>query len=377
MSVWGSTAGVALLVGPIAGGLLLQAAGWEWIFFINVPVGIIGIIAVWRLVPALPTSPHRFDVAGIALSAAGLFLVVFAIQEGPRYDWGTVFGSVTVSWMIAWGGALLGVFVWWQRHNPAEPLLRLDLFADRNFSLANTAIWGMGFAATAWAIPLLLFAQKSMGLGILRSALLMVPLAVLSLLLAHPVGKLTDRLHPRNLSVFGLCAVALGTLWLGAVLSPTRPVWQIVAPLALIGLGNPFVWAPLAATAQRNLPGHLAGAGSGVYNTTRQVGAVIGAAATGMLMDSRLTSLLGGAPGDGARGGTEQIRAQAGALPPDLRADFATAMGQSLWLSAGVLTISVVAAAFLVAPAKPSPPRPAAAASLDDAAASQDGEPGP
>ena len=86
MALWGATAGVATLVGPILGGVLVDTFGWEWIFFINVPVGIIGFVLAWRLVPTLATHTHDFDWVGVALSAVGMFLLVFGIQEGEKYD---------------------------------------------------------------------------------------------------------------------------------------------------------------------------------------------------------------------------------------------------------------------------------------------------
>ena len=88
MSLWGAVAGVAVLVGPILGGLLVDGLGWEWIFFVNVPVGVVGFVLAARLVPALSTSVRRFDLLGVALSAVGMFLLVFGIQEGQTFDWG-------------------------------------------------------------------------------------------------------------------------------------------------------------------------------------------------------------------------------------------------------------------------------------------------
>src|SRR6476469_9398350 len=96
MAIWGATAGMATLVGPILGGVLVDGLGWEWIFFINVPVGLVGFALAWRLVPTLTTHPHKFDIPGVLLSALGLFLVVFGIQEGETYDWGTITGPITV-----------------------------------------------------------------------------------------------------------------------------------------------------------------------------------------------------------------------------------------------------------------------------------------
>jgi EmrB/QacA subfamily drug resistance transporter len=349
MGLWGSVAGVAILVGPLAGGFLVDTFGWEWIFFINVPIGIVAFVLAYRVVPKLPTHVHKFDIPGVILSAVGLFLLVFGIQEGQKYDWGTIKGPITVWSLIIAGVLVLGVFVWWQAHTKGEPLMSLGLFSDRNFSLANVGIATMGFAITGMAIPLMLFAQKGMGLSPMRSALLMIPLAVVTAALARPVGKLTDRVHPRYIAGPGFALTSFSLFWLGAVASPTTSVLAILAPLAVMGAGNAFIWAPLAATATRNLPIRQAGAGAGVYNMTRQVGAVLGSAAVGVLMQNRLTAqfsaLAGGHPID-----QSALRQSSGALPAPLLEPFSTAMGQSVFLPAAVLLIGLVAVLCFAAP---------------------------
>lgn len=345
MSLWGATAGVATLVGPLVGGLLVDGAGWEWIFFINVPVGVIAFVLAWRLVPKLPTHQHRWDVPGVVLSAIGLFCLTFGIEEGQKYDWGTITGIISVPALIVVGILVLIVFVWWQgraaRVDGSEPLLPLKLFRDRNFSLSNLAISAMGFAITAMAFPLMLFAQKVLGLSPTQSALLMIPMAVLSGGLAPVVGRLTDRTHPRYLAGTGLLLLSGSLLWLSTEMQPGVAIWRLLLPLSLLGAANAFIWAPLSATATRNLPVQLAGAGSGVYNTTRQVGAVLGSAAIGTLMQSRLAAHLPQLSGTDA---TAQYKP--GAVPEFLQSGFASAMAQSLLLPAGILLIGFVAAMF-------------------------------
>ena len=180
MSLWGAVAGVATLVGPILGGVLVDTLGWEWIFFINAPVGVIGFVLALRLVPKLETHSHRFDWFGVVLSAIGMFLLVFGIQEGQRYDWGRITGPISVWSLIIAGAVVLAVFVIWQRRNRSEPLLPLGLFRDRNFSLANSAIAMVGFAITAMVFPVMLYAQSVRGLSPIEAALLLAPMAVLN-----------------------------------------------------------------------------------------------------------------------------------------------------------------------------------------------------
>lgn len=320
MSVWGATAGVATLVGPLAGGVLVDGLGWQWIFFVNVPVGLLGLVLAARLVPALPTHPHRFDLLGVALSGVGLFCIVFGLQEGGPYGW--------VWWIWALIGAgvgLVAVFLRWQAVNPREPLIPLSIFADRNFSLANLGIAAISFATTAMFLPLMFYAQSAAGLSPARAALLTAPMAVASGGLAPLGGWLVDRARPGPVIGSGFCALAAALVWLAAGMTPGTPAWRLALPLGLLGMGMAFVWGPLAATATRNLPPALAGAGSGVYNTTRQVGAVLGSAAMAALMSWRV------------------------AAEP-----LGTAMAQSMLLPAAVALLGVLAAVFLVGAAQPN-----------------------
>lgn len=340
MGLWGATAGVATLVGPLAGGLLVDAFGWEWIFFVNLPVGVIGFVLAWMLVPDLETSTHRFDIVGVVLSALALFLIVFGLQEGEHYDW-----APWVWAMIGGGVAVLIVFVWTQARSRTEPLVPLDLFRDRNFSVANLAITTVGFTVTSMSLPIMFFAQLARGLTPTEAALLMVPMAVVSGALAAPAGRLLDRVDPRMLLVPGLLMVAASLFWYSALMTVDTPIWMLLLPSALMGLGNAGMWGPLATTATRNLPPRQAGAGSGVYNTTRTVGSVVGSASIAAFMQGRLEANLPGASdAAGGFGG--------GALPPVVAEGFSHAMSQALLLPACVMLLGVVAVFFLRAPVR-------------------------
>ncbi|WP_182560417.1 DHA2 family efflux MFS transporter permease subunit [Microlunatus kandeliicorticis] len=345
MSLWGAVAGVATLVGPVAGGLLVDGPGWEWIFFINVPVGVVAFVLAARLVPALPTAVHRFDLVGVALSAIGLFCVVFGIQEGRQYDWGTIAGPLHVWMLIAFGLLALVAFVVWQRVNRGEPLVPLGLFRDRNFSLANLAITSVGFTVTSQGFPLMLYAQAVRGLTPTGSALLFVPMAVISGGLAPFVGRLTDRMHPRYLAGFGLLCLSVSLIWLSHEMTPDSPMWRLLLPIALLGVANGFMWSPLGTSATRNLPPSRAGAGAGVYNTTRQIGAVLGSASIAALIDARLAAEL-----PSAGGGAGATEAGVGKLPEALHAGFSTAMAQAMLLPALVVLVGFVAVLFFALP---------------------------
>ena len=344
LSLWGATAGVATLVGPILGGILVDGLGWEWIFLINVPVGVVAFVLALRLVPRLDTHVHRFDVLGVVLSAIGMFLLVFGIQEGEDYDWGTITGPISVWSLIAAGLIVIAIFIGWQAINKREPLMPLPLFRDRNFSLANLAITTVGFAITAFSFPLMLYAQAVRGLSPTESALLLIPMAVISGVLAPFVGKLTDRVHPRYVAGVGLASLPISLVWLSVVMAPDTPIWELMLPISLLGVANGFMWAPLGSTATRNLPMHQAGAGAGIYNATRQIGAVLGSASIAALMQARLaTHLPSGSSGGASEAGVRE-------LPAFLHAGFSQAMADSLLLPAGVIVVGLIAALCFARP---------------------------
>lgn len=337
MGAWGAVAGVATLVGPILGGVLVDSLGWEWIFFINLPVGVVAIALALKFVPALPTHEHKFDLLGVVLSGIGLFCIVFGIQEGQKYDWDGRIWTLIIAGLI-----VFAAFVYWQAKNRNEPLVPLALFRDRNFSLSNIGIAAMGFAMAGMMLPIMFYAQSVTGLSPTRSALLFVPMALLTGALAPNVGKLVDRVHPRYIAGTGLLLLAVALLAFAAVMTPTTAIWKLLLPVALMGIANAMIWSPLAATATRNLPMSQAGAGAGIYNTTRMIGSVLGSAGIGALIQSRLAAEIPGASGSNEFSGR---------VPEMLRDGFTTAMAQSLILPTIVLLIGVVAVSFYARPA--------------------------
>ncbi|HEY5855781.1 MAG TPA: MFS transporter [Aldersonia sp.] len=335
MGAWGAVAGVATLVGPILGGVLVDGLGWEWIFFVNVPVGIVAFVLALRFVPELETHGHEFDIPGVVLSAVGMFLLVFGIQQGASFDW-----SAQIWLMIGAGVAILAVFVFYQSRNRGEPLLPLGLFRDRNFALSNVAISAMGASVTAMMLPVFFYLQAVRELSPTRSALVFAPMAIVTGVLAPFVGRMVDKTHPRYIPTFGFALVAVSLLWLSQLMTVDTPIWQIMVPAIAMGIGNACIWAPLAATATHNLPLQQAGAGAGVYNTTRQVGSVLGSAGVGALITARMAAQ--GIDGDVSEGSSSQ------ALPEFLRVPFSTALSESMLLPAAVLVIGLIAVLFFV-----------------------------
>jgi EmrB/QacA subfamily drug resistance transporter len=336
VSVWGATAGVATLVGPLAGGALVDGLGWQWIFFVNVPIGLVGLaLAVW-LVPALPTQAHRFDLVGVGLSGLGMLLIVFGLQEGQAAHW-----QPWIWAMIVAGIGFMSVFVYWQAVNTREPLIPLRVFADRDFRLCNAGVAVTAFAMTAMMLPLPFFLQAGCGLSATRSALVIAPLAVANGVFAPFGGVVVDRYHPRPVLGFGFSVMAIGLTWLSFEMSPSTPIWRLLLPFAVIGVGSAFVWAPLTATATRNLPADLAGAGSAVFNSVRQLGAVLGSAGMAAFMTWRIGAEMP-SPAPSAEDATDLQ------LPEFVREPFAAAMAQSVLLPAFVVLFGIVAALFVL-----------------------------
>ncbi|MFL0578554.1 DHA2 family efflux MFS transporter permease subunit [Dietzia sp. 179-F 9C3 NHS] len=297
MGTWGAVAGIASVVGPVAGGVLVDSLGWRWIFFVNIPFGVLAVTLVWLWVPRLPTTRHRYDGAGIILSALGMFLMVYGIQQGESHGWGTP--TLT---LIAAGVVVLVAFVWWQSRVRTEPLVPLRLFRDRNFSLGNTAVTTIGFVTAGTMVPFMFYLQTVREQTPTQAGLMLLPMALVAGFLAPLVGRLADRFDPRLFTAVGYGSYAVALAWLALVLGSDVPVWVLLITIGLMGVANGCVWAPTSSTAMRRLDPVIAGAGSGVYNTTRQVGAVLGSAAIGALMQTRMA-----ATGDAAQGIAEAM----------------------------------------------------------------------
>ncbi len=383
MGLWGATAGVATIAGPLLGGVFVESWGWEWIFFVNVPVGAVALVLALTRLPRLATNKRSFDVLGVVLSVVGLFAVVFGLQEGGTYDWGTIVGPITVWRVIGLGVLVLVGFVLWQHHLRDDALLPLRLFRSRNFSLANVAGMSVSFAMIGIFFPLTIFLQSILGLSPLHAALVNLPGSLVSGIVAPLAGRLSDRFPAKWVVAtgFGLLAIAIG--WLAAVVGPGVPVVTIVAPMTLFGIGTGCVFSPLANLATSGLDQATAGAGAGAFNTTRQVGGVIGSAAIVATLTARLAVELPAAARVAAASLPEQFRqqfvdgfveaggslqgGQEGGFPvpsgvPDdvarqisdaattaLHQGFAAAVGQTLAVTTAVLVLGLVSALVMSA----------------------------
>jgi EmrB/QacA subfamily drug resistance transporter len=275
-----AVAGVAAVSGPTLGGLMVTDWGWESIFFLNAPVGVLGIVFTLRFVPPLrrvPAAHPRFDVVGVLLASAGLTGVVYGLVEGDRHGWGTISGVIGIPLVFGVSALLIALFVLWERRTPA-PLVPLDLFRDRQYSIAAVITLVLSFALYGFLLVFVLETQTVFGMSPLMSGVTALPWTLVLSALAPVAGRLTDRIGGRIPLVVGLGAYTAGLLWM------TRVPGTFALPLVVIGIGQGLTFAPATTEALRRIPPHRTGAASGVLNTARQVGAALGAAVTGAVL---------------------------------------------------------------------------------------------
>lgn len=336
--VWGAVAGVATAAGPTLGGYLVTNWGWEWVFFVNVPVGVLTIALAVFVMPNLKLNRrHRLDWGGTVLATAGLFLVTYGLIEGEPHHWGDVWGPVTIPMVIGAGVLVLAIFFWHQYLiRDKEPLVPFSLFADRNFSLMNWVSGAIAFGMLGLFLPLVIFLQSVLGLSALQAGLAVAPVSLVSMVIAPFAGRITDRdrLGGKWLLVAGLTLWATGmgiVVWLAHVDSGQ---WSLLPGLLVAGVGLGLTFAPLQTIAMRDVPPRYAGAASGLINTSRQLGGVIGSAAVGALLQAQLATKLRVA-----------AEANAQAVPPEFRdrfvAGFSDASTGSLHVGAGQSGVSL------------------------------------
>lgn len=285
MGVWGSVVALGAVLGPIIGGWLVTNYAWEWVFLINVPVGIAAILATLAIVPESvdPFASGRVDWGGILLSGLGTFALVYAAIEGNALGWTSpiILGSFAASII------LLTLFIWWESRAD-DPMLKLELFAIRNFSVANVLAMATSFGMLGVFFPMTVFLQGALGLSPLEAGLAMLPNGLVLMFVAPTAGRLSDKIGARWILVTGLSLMAVGIVAMIRQISPDATQWSFVLPLAITGLGMGMTFAPMTATAMRQVPPRIAGSASGILNTTRNLGQVLGIAVLGSVLQSRL-----------------------------------------------------------------------------------------
>ena len=290
--LWGAVAGVAAVTGPTLGGFLVSYVDWRWIFYVNVPVGIIALLGAFFIVPDLrPGRRHRLDLVGVVLASAGLFGVVFGLVEGQRYDWGAFMGPITIPEVIAAGVIVFLAFIVYERFQP-EPLLPLSLFGNLNFSVSIWVSAVVSFGLLGFFIPMTIFLQSVLGFDALKAGLTFLPMSLISMVTAPVAGRLSDRFGGKYILMLGLTLFAAGFGLVVYLISLSATQATFWGPAAIAGLGMGMTFAPLTTVAMRDVRPQMAGAASGVLNTVRQLGGAIGSAVIGAVLQARLASEL-------------------------------------------------------------------------------------
>ena len=309
--IWGAVAGVATVTGPTLGGFLVTYINWRWIFFVNVPVGLVALAGALLVVPDLrPGRRHRLDILGVLLASASLFGIIFGLVEGERFNWGAIWGPITIPEIIAAGIVLFALFIVFERFQ-AEPLMPLSLFSNRNFSISIWVSAAVAFGMLGFFIPVTIFFQSVLGFSALKAGLTFLPMSLVSMVVAPIAGRMSDRFGGKYILLAGLTFFAAGMGLVVLVISLNATQATFWGPAALAGLGLGMTFAPLTTVAMRNVKPHMAGAASGVLNTVRQVGGAIGSAVIGAVLQNRLATQL-----------HEQAIAYSSQVPPAFRSTF-------------------------------------------------------
>jgi EmrB/QacA subfamily drug resistance transporter len=318
--VWGAVAGVATIAGPTLGGLLVTAFDWRYIFFINVPIGVAVILLALVIVPGLHVRrEHRFDLAGVVTISAALVAICYGLVEGQRYNWGTIHSFISIPLVIGLGVVLLAVFFLIQatRQN-REPLVPFSLFRNRNFSLMNWVSATVAVGMMGIFLPFTIYLQSVLGFSALKAGLTMAPASVISMIVAPVAGRMSDRIGGKYILMTGLVLFGAGMGWSALIAQPSSSWSTFLGAFLIAGAGMGCTFAPMTTVAMRDIQPAMAGAASGMLNTVRQVGAVIGTAAVGALLQNRLATTL---PSEASN--------RASALPPPIRAHIVAGFQQA------------------------------------------------
>ncbi|MCT1369448.1 MFS transporter [Corynebacterium mucifaciens] len=272
-AAWGVIGSVASLIGPVVGGAVAESAGWRAAFLAQAGLGAVALVAGLVALPRLPRSNERVTVLPVLLSFGGLGLLVYGIQFG---QWPS----------ILFGALLIGVLVLSARNGTDDGFLPVELMLDRSFALGALGVAAMGFSVASMFIPLMYWLQTVAGASPTASGAITAPMSVFALVLTPVAGYLTDRRDPGKLCAAGFTVSAAGLALAITLIHTGAGVWWFTAVTSLLGIGGAFVWAPNAAVTMRGIPEHETGAASGLYNTARQVGSVLGVALVGMVLAS-------------------------------------------------------------------------------------------
>ena len=282
LGIWGAVGGLAIAIGPLVGGAVVEGASWQWIFWLNVPIGI-ALVPIARAKLAESHGPAtRLDLPGLTLASLGLVGIVLGVVRGNDHGW----TSATVLPPMVIGALLVAAFVAWELRAP-EPMLPMHLFRSRGFTMTNTASLLMFFGMFGSIFLLAQFLQVVQHYSPLEAGLRMLPWTAMPVLVAPVAGALSDRIGGRPLLAVGLALQAIGLGWLAMIESPAVAYLDQVPAFIVSGIGMSLFFAPVANVVLGSVPRDQEGIASGVNNAIRELGGVFGIAVLGAVFSAR------------------------------------------------------------------------------------------
>jgi EmrB/QacA subfamily drug resistance transporter len=285
IGIWAGVSALALAIGPLLGGVLTQDIHWSWIFFINIPVGVVGVLAARVFIDETKDTSReqRLDLPGLLSSGIGLFALTYGLIETNDHAWTST--RVLSLFGLAFVG--LAVFVVLELRQRI-PMLDLSLFRNPTFAGANTVMLLVGLAMFGIFFYNSLFLQRVLGYGAIETGATFLPMTVLIILVAPAAGKISDRIGPRWLMGAGMTLLTVSLLTFGT-LDASSSFWNILPGLLVGGFGMAITMAPTTSAAMGSVPVDKAGVGSAVINSMRQVGGSLGIAIMGALVATQVS----------------------------------------------------------------------------------------
>ncbi len=307
IGAWTAWGGIGIIVGPLAGGLIVDQTSWRWIFAINIPLVLLTLVLVRAAVQDSPTVHRRVDLLGAGLCALGLAGLVFGLIEQPRLGW----GSPAIVVPLLGGVAALALFVVFERR-ATHPMLRLDLFARRNFAIGNLQTLAMYAGLSILFFFLFIFLQQVAGYSALKAGLTTVPSTLIMFALSSRMGALADRYGPRAFMAGGAAIATAGILLFLRTGLQTSYLGDLVPALVVFSLGLATTVAPLTATVLAEADESDAGIASAINNAIARVAGMIGISVVGAVVAGRLTGDTFARNGESVRAFHEAILVCAG-----------------------------------------------------------------